>query len=123
MSEQVPHANPGKNCHHNGQDMSKVCHKCPLWIKIEGTHPQNEQVRVDRWDCADAWQPILMLENAKLIREVGAAVESLRNEVVDRSALEEGLRVMQQRMDRMLETQALPHHQAIQMLSKVQNGA
>ena len=33
-------------------------------------------------DCAMAWLPVLMIENSKVNRETGAAVESLRNENV-----------------------------------------
>ncbi len=55
--------------------------KCRFWIQVLGNHPQTGQP-VERWNCTFAWQPILMIENSKLQRETGAAVESARNEAV-----------------------------------------
>ena len=37
---------------------------------------------LDEWGCAMAWQPILAIENSQMQRHTGAAVESLRNEIV-----------------------------------------
>lgn len=50
-------------------------------MQIRGNHPQSG-AEIDEWGCSIAWTPILMIENAKLQRETGAAVESFRNEMV-----------------------------------------
>ena len=55
--------------------------KCMFWVHLLGKHPQTGEP-VDEWDCAIYWGPLLQVENAKYMREAGAAVESFRNEVV-----------------------------------------
>lgn len=78
---QIPHAAKGLMCPLHKQDTSKVCHKCPLWIKVTGKHPQTEE-HIDRWNCSLAWLPMLIIENSQMQRQTGAAVESFRNEMV-----------------------------------------
>ena len=63
------------------QDMAKVCHRCPLWVKVIGKHPQQDAT-IDHWNCSLAWLPILTIENSQMQRQTGAAVESFRNEMV-----------------------------------------
>lgn len=66
---------------------SKTCfdgvtkHQCPKWIQILGAHPQTGE-QLNKWGCTDTIIPFLLLENSKLQRETGAAVESFRNEMV-----------------------------------------
>ena len=79
---QRPHAGKGLICPLHKQDMSRVCHKCPLWTQLRGKHPQGDEL-VDHWGCALAWLPMLLVENAQMQRQTGAAVESFRNEMVD----------------------------------------
>jgi hypothetical protein len=72
-------------CHHTAfqkrcRDMVVECN-CRKWVNIQGVHPQTGEA-VNRWDCADHWIPVLMIENSKMQRETGAAVESFRNEMV-----------------------------------------
>ena len=50
-------------------------------MQIRGSHPQTGK-EIDEWGCTIAWTPMLLIENAKLQRETGAAVESFRNEMV-----------------------------------------
>ena len=50
-------------------------------MQIRGSHPQTG-AEIDEWGCTIAWTPMLLIENAKLQRETGAAVESFRNEMV-----------------------------------------
>ena len=78
---QIPMAEEGKVCPLHKQDMSKVCHKCPWWTRLQGKHP-NSGDAVDEWGCAVSWLPMLLCENSQQSRQAGAAVESLRN-VVD----------------------------------------
>lgn len=78
---QIPRADEGRNCPFNGQDMSTVCHACPMWIKLRGANP-NTGEEIDRWDCSFALLPLLLIENSQQTRQAGAAIESLRNETV-----------------------------------------
>lgn len=74
-------AEKGDVCPQHKVDVSKVCHKCPWWTLLRGKHPQSEE-QIDRWGCAIAWLPILMIEASQASHQTGAAVESFRNEVV-----------------------------------------
>jgi hypothetical protein len=78
---QVPHAEPGKLCPLHRQDVSEVCHNCPWFTRIIGKNPQNEEM-VDNWHCAVAVLPMLLVENAQVGRQTGAALETMRNDVV-----------------------------------------
>lgn len=79
---QVPHAEPGSICPLHRKDVSKVCHKCPWWTRLQGMHPQSGEM-VDNWGCAISLLPILLVENSQMQRQTGAAVESFRNSVVE----------------------------------------
>jgi hypothetical protein len=57
-----------------------VKHHCQLWMQVRGVDPQTGTT-VDKWGCADAFMPMLVIENAQMSRQTGAAVESLRNEI------------------------------------------
>lgn len=50
---------------------------CRFWVHIAGRSPQGGTV--DNWECTFALLPLLLIENAKVGRETGAAVESFRN--------------------------------------------
>jgi hypothetical protein len=54
---------------------------CAWFLKIRGTNP-NTGEDIDDWGCSMAWMPILLIENAQMGRQTGAAVESFRNEMV-----------------------------------------
>jgi hypothetical protein len=54
--------------------------ECAWFIQIRGTNP-NTGESVDEWGCAQAWLPVLMIENSQQQRQTGAAVESFRNEM------------------------------------------
>ena len=56
-------------------------HKCRFYIQIQGSNP-NTGESVNRFDCAVAWVPMLLIENSQQQRQTGAAVESFRNEMV-----------------------------------------
>ena len=68
------------NCPLNG---FKPCKQmdCAWFIQIRGTDP-NTGAEVDDWGCSMAWLPKLLIENAMMSRQTGAAVESFRNEMV-----------------------------------------
>jgi hypothetical protein len=39
-------------------------HGCAWYVLVQGQHPQTGAA-VDRWDCAVAWLPLLLIENTK----------------------------------------------------------
>lgn len=53
---------------------------CMQWIHLRGTHPQTG-MEVDTPGCAMALLPVLLLENAKEVRQAAGAIESQRNAV------------------------------------------
>lgn len=55
--------------------------RCPWYVKVKGKDPQSE-VELDHFACAIAWLPTLLINTAQQTHQAGAAVESLRNEVV-----------------------------------------
>ena len=69
-------------CIEDGAVVNGEMHACRFWIHIIGKHPQTGADQ-DHWDCSFAWMPVLMIENSKMQRETGAAVESFRNEMVN----------------------------------------
>lgn len=75
---QRPHGPEDLVCPYHRRSMAKVCHACPLWIQVRGFNP-NTGEPMDRWDCAHALMPVLLIENTQKQREGGAAIETLRN--------------------------------------------
>jgi hypothetical protein len=55
--------------------------ECAWFTQVRGTNPNTGQ-DVDEWGCAVTWLPVMMIENSQQQRQTGAAVESLRNEMV-----------------------------------------
>lgn len=73
-------------------------HGCQLWVSLKGAEPQTGEI-VDKYGCADAWAPILQIETTQQVRQLGAAIESMRNEGVkaqaaSREAAERALRMI-----------------------------
>jgi hypothetical protein len=62
------------------RDIVSKC-DCPKFVSIKGQDPQTGAI-VDRYGCVDGFLPLLLIENAQMSRQTGAAVESFRNEVV-----------------------------------------
>lgn len=64
-------------------DKFQPCRKlgCSWFTQVRGVHPQTGK-EIDEWGCAVAWLPVLLVENAQMARQTGAAVESFRNEMV-----------------------------------------
>ena len=56
-------------------------HRCAWYCQVRGMNPSTGQ-DVDQWGCAVSWMPLLAIENAQQSRQAGAAVESVRNEIV-----------------------------------------
>jgi hypothetical protein len=71
----------GEPCVEDGSIRNGELVSCRFWVYVHGKNPQTgEDVR--NGDCAMAWTPMLLIENSKVNRETGAAVESFRNEMV-----------------------------------------
>lgn len=68
-----------KKCPH----YKKPCleHGCTHYQKLRGHNPQTGEP-IDEYQCAELWTNILLIENAQMGRQTGAAVESFRNEMV-----------------------------------------
>ena len=71
----------GKFCPLIGKDCIGL--QCSWFTQIRGTHPQTGE-EIDEWWCAVNWIPTLLIENSQQQRQTGAAVESLRNETLNR---------------------------------------
>jgi hypothetical protein len=71
---------PKNNCPVDG---FKPCRQldCGWFTQLRGADPQTGEP-VDKWGCAVAWLPMLLIEGAQQSRQTGAAVESFRNEMV-----------------------------------------
>lgn len=74
----------GEPCVEDGAIRNGELVKCRFWINVIGKDPQTG-AEINNHDCAIAWTPILLIENSKVNRETGAAVESMRNESVKAS--------------------------------------
>lgn len=74
-----------RKCHRTAFEKScreLVCSgSCDRWMNVQGRHPQDGVV-INQYKCIDDWMPLLLIENSKLLNEVGAAIESFRNETV-----------------------------------------
>jgi hypothetical protein len=75
----------GEECVEDGGIRNGELVKCRFWIHVQGKNPQTGET-VSNGDCAMAWMPVLLIENSKVNRETGAAVESMRNESVTTGA-------------------------------------
>lgn len=71
----------GEPCVEDGAIRNGELVRCRFWVNVLGQNPQTGET-VNNGDCAIAWMPVLLIENSKVNRETGAAVESMRNEGV-----------------------------------------
>lgn len=72
------------------QIVDNKIHKCMWHTKLSGNDPATGEP-MDKWGCAMAWMPILMIENSMQQRQTAAAVESFRNEMVQSNSAILGL--------------------------------
>ena len=71
----------GKFCPLIGKDCIGL--QCSWFTQVRGNNPQTGEP-VDELGCAVTWMPLLMIENSQQQRQTGAAVESFRNETLNR---------------------------------------
>lgn len=74
----------GEPCVEDGSIRDGELVSCRFWVTVHGKDPQTGK-DIAGGDCAIAWMPVLLIENSKVNRETGAAVESMRNESVTAS--------------------------------------
>jgi hypothetical protein len=79
MSRKVPRGSDDLICRWHKLPMSEVCHKCDHWMHVRGRNP-NTGEDIDDWKCAESWAPIFLMSIVQKLNELGAAIESLRNE-------------------------------------------
>ena len=75
--------------------------KCSWFTQIRGTHPRTGQ-EIDEWGCAVTWMPTLLIENSQQQRQTGAAVESFRNETLNRISQTIEMRTIEEQNDKKL---------------------
>ena len=71
----------GNLCPLIGEDCREL--ECAWYTQISGTNPQTGEP-VNEYGCAVAWIPFLQVDNTKHVNEAGAAIESFRNETVQK---------------------------------------
>jgi hypothetical protein len=81
MQRQIPRGPENLYCPLHKASMDTVCHKCPWWQQVRGVNP-NTGEEIDRWDCAVAFLPLLLIEAAQQARQGAAATESFRNHML-----------------------------------------
>lgn len=78
---------PDKNIKCPATGFRRTCHSivtkctCPKYVSVKFQNPQTGE-KVDEFGCVDSFLHLLLIENAQMSRQTGAAVESFRNEVV-----------------------------------------
>ena len=61
--------------------LEKECieHGCAWYRHLVGMNPQTGQP-TDEWNCAVGWLPLLLVENANMMRQATASVDKVANE-------------------------------------------
>ena len=71
----------GNLCPLIGEDCREL--ECAWYTQISGTNPQTGEP-VNEYGCAVAWIPFLQVDNSKTVNQMGSAIESFRNETVEK---------------------------------------
>ena len=71
----------GSLCPLIGEDCREL--ECAWYTQITGTHPQTGDP-VNEYGCAVAWIPFLQVDHSKVVNQMGSAIESFRNETVEK---------------------------------------
>ncbi len=80
MTMQRPVGPADLDCPFHRKAMAKVCHRCPLWTRLQMRHPQTAE-QIDTWDCAIAWAVVVGVEAGHCTNQLAAVVEDARNNV------------------------------------------
>ena len=54
--------------------------KCKFWTHLYGKNPQSDSL-IDKFGCAIEFLPILLVENAQVIRQAAASTNKVANQV------------------------------------------
>jgi hypothetical protein len=54
--------------------------KCKFWTHLYGKNPQSDSL-IDKFGCAIEFLPILLVENAQVIRQAAASTDKVANQV------------------------------------------
>ena len=88
----------GKFCPLIGEDCLEL--KCSWFTHIMGNHPQTGEA-VDEWCCAVTWMPLLLIENSQQQRSTSSAIESFRNETLNRISQTINMKTINDPIDRL----------------------
>jgi hypothetical protein len=94
-----PVAPKGTNCPLYRKDVSKVCHTCEWYTRIQGVHPQTGE-HLDKWLCAMKAQVLAVLDVGKAATAGAATTQELRNDMQHE----------RRQQTRLLATQLLPNN-------------
>ena len=71
-------------CHACEYVLDSKVYRCSKFISMTGKDPQSKDTIKEQSRCAEAWKIILMVDNSGKIQSTTAAIESMRNEQVER---------------------------------------
>ena len=91
----------GKLCPLIGEDCREL--ECLWYTEISGTNPQTGE-EISECGCAVAWIPFLQIDTSKHVNQAGAAIESLRNETVEKLSPILPIQPIQQKLIKINET-------------------
>jgi hypothetical protein len=78
MSDQIPLGPKHLKCPLWQKPMDKVCHTCPLWTFMRAEDPRTGEMK-DKWDCALAWGPMLLVDLIRRQDHTTASVDKVSN--------------------------------------------
>lgn len=86
MEERIADCPLGAKCEEVKFESGKpVLYRCPWHVRVRGVD-NNTSEEVDRWACAIAWMPTLMVNTANEARKGAAATETFRNVMCEQQA-------------------------------------
>ena len=100
-----------QECIEDGAILNGELVACKFWMKVLGTNPQTGET-VNEGNCTINWVPMLLIENSKVNRETGAAVESFRNETVKTNEITQKI---------LLTTAGIPANNLIEVKDEINN--
>lgn len=75
-----PVAPKGTTCPLFRKDVSRVCHTCAWYTRIQGIHPQTGE-QLDKWMCAITATVLATLDAGKAATVGAATTQELRNDM------------------------------------------
>jgi hypothetical protein len=100
-----------QECIEDGAIVNGELVACKFWMDVLGSNPQTG-ADIKEGNCTINWIPMLLIENSKVSRETGAAVESFRNETVKANEVTQKI---------LLTTAGVPAHNLIEVKNETNN--